>query len=228
MPSYVTCPVCRVPIHKCGCRLPKVSSAQAPVENRGASKLVGTGESVSWRKACACKSASATNRFITEHRIDPVTHAFLVVTTFLPMPSCCECNTPWTMTEPANKELSNSAPQKITMSNTRLPSLPPTSTAAAKVRGAELRSSGGFGVCVEIAAQCYGYVACSKIARKDKAVIELAEDLRASREMQKLLGARALLQQMLDVAENADETGYVADVGFVDLDKLHAEVRAAL
>lgn len=39
---------------------------------------------------------------------------------------------------------------------------------------------------------------------------------------------RSLLQQMLDVAENADETGYVADVGFVDLDKLHAEVRAAL
>lgn len=39
---------------------------------------------------------------------------------------------------------------------------------------------------------------------------------------------RSLLQQMLDVAENADETGYVADVGFVDLDKLHAEVRTAL
>ncbi len=39
---------------------------------------------------------------------------------------------------------------------------------------------------------------------------------------------RSLLQQMLDVAENADETGYVPDVGFVDLDKLHAEVRGAL
>ncbi len=39
---------------------------------------------------------------------------------------------------------------------------------------------------------------------------------------------RSLLQQMLDVAENADETGYVTDVGFVDLDKLHAKVRAAL
>lgn len=39
---------------------------------------------------------------------------------------------------------------------------------------------------------------------------------------------RSLLQQMLDVAENADETGYVTDVGFVDLDKLHAEARAAL
>lgn len=39
---------------------------------------------------------------------------------------------------------------------------------------------------------------------------------------------RSLLQQMLDVAENADETGYVTDVGFVDLDKLHAEVREAL
>ncbi len=39
---------------------------------------------------------------------------------------------------------------------------------------------------------------------------------------------RGLLQNMLDVAENADETGYVTDVGFVDLDKLHEEVRAAL
>ncbi len=29
-------------------------------------------------------------------------------------------------------------------------------------------------------------------------------------------------------SENADETGYVTDVGFVDLDKLHAEVRKAL
>ncbi len=39
---------------------------------------------------------------------------------------------------------------------------------------------------------------------------------------------RSLLQQMLDVAENADETGYVTDVGFVDLGKLHAKVRVAL
>jgi lambda repressor-like predicted transcriptional regulator len=37
-----------------------------------------------------------------------------------------------------------------------------------------------------------------------------------------------LIQQMLDVAENADETGYVTDCGFVDLDKLHAEVRQLL
>lgn len=40
--------------------------------------------------------------------------------------------------------------------------------------------------------------------------------------------ARSLLQQMLDVAENCDETGYAEGVGFVDLNKLHAEVRAAL
>lgn len=37
-----------------------------------------------------------------------------------------------------------------------------------------------------------------------------------------------LLKKMLDVAEIADETGYVEDCGFVDLDKLHAEVRAAI
>lgn len=36
------------------------------------------------------------------------------------------------------------------------------------------------------------------------------------------------LEQMLNVAENADETGYVQDCGFVDLDKLHANVRAAI
>jgi len=39
---------------------------------------------------------------------------------------------------------------------------------------------------------------------------------------------RRLLQQMLDVAENRDETGYVDGVGFVDIDKLHAEVRSVL
>lgn len=47
-------------------------------------------------------------------------------------------------------------------------------------------------------------------------------------EVSRLRPMESLLEQMLDVAENADETGYVADVGFVDLDKLHAEVRATL
>ena len=37
-----------------------------------------------------------------------------------------------------------------------------------------------------------------------------------------------LLEQMVNVAENADETGYVTDVGFVDLDKLHAKAREAI
>lgn len=39
---------------------------------------------------------------------------------------------------------------------------------------------------------------------------------------------RDLLQRMLDVSENCDETGYADGVGFVDIDKLHAEVRAAV
>jgi len=39
---------------------------------------------------------------------------------------------------------------------------------------------------------------------------------------------RSLLQQMLDVAEDCDPTGYADEVGFVDLDKLHAEVRRAI
>lgn len=51
----------------------------------------------------------------------------------------------------------------------------------------------------------------------------------ALRRWKKLAIKRAeLLQQMLNVAENADETGYVADVGFVNLDKLHAKVRRAI
>ncbi len=37
-----------------------------------------------------------------------------------------------------------------------------------------------------------------------------------------------LLEQMVDVAECADETGYVEDLGFVDLDALHKKVRDLL
>ena len=58
-----------------------------------------------------------------------------------------------------------------------------------KGRTASVGPDAWFGVCVEIAAQCYGYVACSELAKKDKAVIDLAEDLRASRQMQTILGA---------------------------------------
>ncbi len=47
-------------------------------------------------------------------------------------------------------------------------------------------------------------------------------------EVSRLRSMKKLLQQMLDVAENCDETGYVTDVGFVDIDKLHAEVREVL
>jgi hypothetical protein len=59
---------------------------------------------------------------------------------------------------------------------------------------------------------------------------ELAKDKDTDRVFfrDKCVKLQGLLQQMLDVAENADETGYVTDVGFVDLEKLHAEVRAAL
>jgi hypothetical protein len=37
-----------------------------------------------------------------------------------------------------------------------------------------------------------------------------------------------LVEELLFAAENADETGYVTDVGFIDLDKLHDRARAAL
>lgn len=64
-------------------------------------------------------------------------------------------------------------------------------------------------------------------ARTDREITRAAQHVRhhVNAETSKL---RSLLQSMLDVAENADETGYVTDVGFVDLDKLHEEVRGAL
>jgi hypothetical protein len=43
-----------------------------------------------------------------------------------------------------------------------------------------------------------------------------------------LNAALELLTSMLNVAENCDETGYADGVGFVDIDKLHSDVRAAL
>ena len=49
MGKYFTCPDCHWPTHKCCCRLPKVSSAQAPVQDRGASPLVGSGSLVRLR-----------------------------------------------------------------------------------------------------------------------------------------------------------------------------------
>jgi len=58
---------------------------------------------------------------------------------------------------------------------------------------------------------------------RDVVIVERSELVAADKITERI---RSLLQQMLDVAENADETGYVTDVGFVDLDKLHAEVRA--
>lgn len=52
--------------------------------------------------------------------------------------------------------------------------------------------------------------------------IEERDQLRAE-----LAEARELLQSMLNVAENCDETGYADGYGFVDVDALHEKVRAA-
>jgi hypothetical protein len=60
---------------------------------------------------------------------------------------------------------------------------------------------------------------------RDVVIVERTELVAADKITERI---RSLLQQMLDVAENADETGYVTDMGFVDLDKLHSEVREAL
>ena len=37
-----------------------------------------------------------------------------------------------------------------------------------------------------------------------------------------------LVETLLNVAENADETGYVTDCGYVDIEKFHEEARALL
>jgi len=42
------------------------------------------------------------------------------------------------------------------------------------------------------------------------------------------IALRDLLKQMLNVAENCDETGYCTDIGFVDIGALHEKVRDAL
>lgn len=57
---------------------------------------------------------------------------------------------------------------------------------------------------------------------EDQAGIAAIIDDNGLREMAEALEAE------LNTAENADETGYVTDVGFVDLDKLHANSRAVL
>lgn len=52
---------------------------------------------------------------------------------------------------------------------------------------------------------------------------EWARQLRAD-----LAIARELIQQLLNVAENCDETGYIDGEGFVDIDALHEKARAEL
>lgn len=65
---------------------------------------------------------------------------------------------------------------------------------------------------------------------------ERGELMQENKELQADLAARdaligelhRMLTQVLGAAENADETGYVTDVGFVDLDALHAQAHALL
>ncbi len=52
-----------------------------------------------------------------------------------------------------------------------------------------------------------------------------AESTRLKAENERL---RDIAKQLLFAAENADETGYVTDVGFIDLDVLHTEAHALL
>jgi hypothetical protein len=66
----------------------------------------------------------------------------------------------------------------------------------------------------------------TEIKKREEVTTALIEELTRQKTANTKL--RELLTQMLNVAENADETGYVTDVGFVDLDKLHETVRAAL
>ncbi len=44
--------------------------------------------------------------------------------------------------------------------------------------------------------------------------------------LNQLRQAREIITELLFAAENADETGYVTDVGFINLDELHEKARA--
>lgn len=48
---------------------------------------------VTFKKNCRCHGMSATNRWITKQETRD--NAWLSVITFLPIPSCCECDEPW-------------------------------------------------------------------------------------------------------------------------------------
>ena len=49
---------------------------------------------------------------------------------------------------------------------------------------------------------------------------------RAEEDGRKYHDAKLVIGELLFAAENADETGYVTDVGFLDLEALHAKARA--
>ena len=71
----------------------------------------------------------------------------------------------------------------------------------------------------------YQYAVSNDVINEATAIILAAINRAQSEEVKRLTD---LLEQMVNVAENADETGYVTDVGFVDLDKLHAKVREVI
>src|SRR3990172_2692782 len=71
-------------------------------------------------------------------------------------------------------------------------------TPDSKTTPSKLVASGDwFGLCFEIAAQCYGYIACSALAKSDQAVLQLAEDLRDNHELGKLRDELARLSREL-------------------------------
>lgn len=55
---------------------------------------------VTFKKNCRCHGEAATNRFVITDEVRD--NAFYKVVTFLPMPSCCECNEPWIPASPEN------------------------------------------------------------------------------------------------------------------------------
>lgn len=77
-------------------------------------------------------------------------------------------------------------------------------------------AGGGISGLSRIEGDCDYFLAAGEMSEANARLIASAPELLEA------------LQQLIMCAEYADETGYVADVGFVDIDSIHDKARAAI